>query len=202
MVELYPFLIYLAVFVSFLWLVVAGEPLRSLLRRHPRMPSEAILSMLAQRGASSMVNRSTEGTTEAGAEETSRAVEPDLEIIGEGHTVAKEESGIVTREKSKKRLRKDGAPPRYHHSKKAKEVPATSGGGSSLKTAMDRSADVEHVIGKVIPDKKEFLKDFKGHLDHVCLFYFLASCSYFFLAVFGFTDLLLFCSFFVVASRF
>lgn len=155
-------------FVFFaLWFAVAGEPLRSLLKRHPRMPSEAILSMLAQRGASSMVNRSAEGVTEAGVEETSRAVESDLEIIGEGPSVVKEDSGIITREKSKKRLRKDGAPPRYHHYKKAKEVPAASGGGSSLKTAMDRSDDVEHTIGKVIPDKKEFLKDFKGHLDHV-----------------------------------
>lgn len=130
------------------------------------MPSEAILPMLAQRGASSMINRSAEGVTEAGADETSRAAEPDLEIR-EDQVGMKEEPGIVTREKSKKRLRKDGAPRRYHHFRKSKETPSTSGGGSSLKTAMDRSAEVEHLGGKVILDKKEFLKDFKGHLDQV-----------------------------------
>ena len=127
------------------------------------MPSEAILSMLAEKGVSSMVNRVTDDVLEAGAEGTSRVVEPDLEIVGEGSVEVKEEPG----KKSKKRGRKDGAPPRYHHYKKPKDTPAVSGGGSSLKTAMDRSADADHFLGRNVPGKKEFLQDLKGHLDQV-----------------------------------
>lgn len=146
---------------------MAGESLTALLARHPIMPSEAVLAMLAERGVSSMVHRSGEGTTEAGAEETSRPVKIDLEIIDEVKTDVKEDSGPVAREKSKKRSRKDGAPPRYHHFKKSKEVGSSSGGGTSLKTAMDRAAEVEILFGKEPPSKKQVLKNFKDHLDNV-----------------------------------
>ena len=142
---------------------VAGKSLSALLARHPKMPSEAILSMLAQKGVSSMVNRAPADAVEAGAEGTSRVVEPDLEIVGEGSAEVKEDP----EKKSKKRVRKDGAPPRYHHYKKPKDTSAVSGGGSSLKTAIDRSADVDHFLGRNVPGKKEFLQDFKSHLDQV-----------------------------------
>lgn len=151
---------------------MAGKRLSALLRRHPSMPSDHVMAMLAQRGASSLNVRSSGGATEAGAEETSRAVEPILDITGDGLSGDKSAAGVVTRDKSKKRLRKDGAPPRSHQHKKAKGV-STSSSGEPLKTAMDRSADVESLLGISSSSKKEFLKDFKGHLDQVTL------CSFF-----------------------
>ena len=135
------------------------------------MPSEAVMAMLAQKGASSLVVRSSGGTTEAGAEETSRPIELDLDIVGEGPSEGKGTTGVVTRDKAKKRLRKDGAPPRPHHNKKSKGA-STSSGGGSLKTAMDHAADVESLLGMSSSSKKEFLKDFKGHLDKVSLLFF------------------------------
>lgn len=149
-------------------LLVAGKRLSSLLRKYPIMPSDAVFAMMVQRGASSLVVRSSGGTTEAGAEETSKVVDLDLDVTGDGPDVDKEVSGVVTRDKAKKRLHKDGAPPRSHHHKKAKGAVLPSG-GEPLKTAMDRSAEVESLLGMSSSSKKEFLKDFKGHLDQVLM---------------------------------
>ena len=63
---------------------MAGKRLSALLRRHPSMPSDHVMAMLAQRGASSLNVRSSGGATKAGAKETSRAVEPILDITGDG----------------------------------------------------------------------------------------------------------------------
>lgn len=149
---------------------MAGKRLTALLRRHPTMPSEAVMAMLAQKGASSLVVRSSGGAVETGAEETSRVIELDVDVVGEGPSEGKGATGVVTRDKARKRLRKDGAPPRPHHNKKAKGATTSSGGGS-LKTALDRAADVESLLGISSSSKKEFLKDFKGHLDKVFLFF-------------------------------
>lgn len=149
--------------------VVAGKSLTALLSQCPKMVSGAVLALLAQRGAASMVNQSGGGTVEAGVEESSRAAVVELDAEKEDLVEIKGDSGIVTREKAKKRARKDGAPPRYHHHKKSKEMATSSGGGANLTTAMDHAAEIGILLGKNPRSKKQVLKDFKGHLDHVCI---------------------------------
>lgn len=153
---------------------VAGKSLTALLSQHPKMPSDAVLAMLTQRGATSVVNQSVEGAVEAGAEGSSRAAAVDLDVVDDELVEVKGNSGIVTRDKAKKRLRKDGGSPKHHHFKKPKEVPSSSGGGANLQTAMDRAAELEILFGKNPRSKKQVLKDFKGHLDHLSLLF--CSC--------------------------
>lgn len=97
---------------------MARAPLAALLVRHPTMPSDAVLAMLAERGACSKVNLTGEGPVEAGIEESSRAIGVELDLAGDDQVEVKDDSGSVTREKVKKRTRKDVPPRPYHHKRR------------------------------------------------------------------------------------
>lgn len=150
-------------FFSFLSFAVAGAPLRALIKKSPKMMSDTIMALLAQRGATSLAARAPESAGEKGDEETSRPSKPIPAIVDVEPDPSAElpstEVVDLSNEKERKRHRKNGDESSHSHRKKSKS------------SSRSKSSDV------VKPPKVPIAGSFpqavttaKNRLDQVCEF--------------------------------
>ena len=150
---------------------VSGEALRALQRSPRKMISDALLSKLAQRGASSMMGKGMEMTGDKDFEETSKprdtAPSHSLEIIEENTGKALPDVSVrVTRRRSGKETVEDSS---VAH-KKIKLV-KKSVAGEVLKPHQDVAEPEKSADGELYSIAKT-ASVAKGHLDQVCFFCF------------------------------
>ena len=150
-------------FLFFLLVAVAGAPLRALIKKAPKMMSDTIMALLAQRGATSLAARAPESAGEKGDEETSRLSKPIPTIVHvEPDSSADPPSTEVvdlSHDKEKKRHRKGGDEASHSHRKKSKS------------SSRSKSSDV--VKPPKIPTTGSFpqaVTTAKNRLDQVCKF--------------------------------
>lgn len=140
--------------------------MRALQRSPRKMISDALLSKLAQRGASSMMGKGMEATGDKDFEEISKprdaAPSHSLEIVGENSGKAPPEASVrVTRRRSGKEIVEDSSVTR----KKIKLV-KSSGAGEVLKPHQDPE-DPEKLVGDEVYSVARAASSAKGYLDQV-----------------------------------
>lgn len=143
---------------------MAGAPLRALIKKSPKMMSDAIMALLAQRGATSLAARAPESAGEKGDEETSRPTKPISQVIEVEPVLSVEvpstEVVDLSTEKERKRHRKNSDEPSHSHRKKSK-----SGSRSkSSDTVKPPKAPVTGSFPKAVTTAK-------NHLDQVSYFF-------------------------------
>ena len=140
---------------------MAGAPLRALIKKSPKMISESIMALLAQRGATSLVARAPESAGEKEDEGTSRPtditpktldVEPDSSV-----DPPKNEVVALSTKKERKRQCKNTDGSSHSHHKKSK--------GHSSSKAVDTTRPPKAPVTGSFP---QAMATAKGHLDQVC----------------------------------
>lgn len=112
---------------------MAGAPLRAFIKKRPKMMSDAIMALLAQRGATSLAARAPESAGEKGDEETSRPTDPTLKALEVEPVPSAElpstEVVDLSTEKERKRHRKGDDGPSHSRHKKSKSSSRSKSSG-------------------------------------------------------------------------
>lgn len=182
------FLFLILIFFCFvLFIAVTGEPLRALLKSPRKMLSAAMLSMIAKRGASSMVGKGIEFSGEKDFEETSKlqveAAEASgsLEVLGEATGVRPD--SMATRAFDRKRMRKAEEESSKPPLKKTKSVIKLRGLGAEEMESPGNKVVKPLEVGARKPSGDEAFSaaraasSAKALLDQVCPCFFLLIIS-------------------------
>lgn len=139
---------------------MAGAPLRALIKKSPKMISESIMALLAQRGATSLVARAPESAGDKGDEGTSQPtvvtpktldVEPDSSV-----NPPKNEVVDLSTEKERKRHRKNTDGSSHSHRKKSKSHSSSKAVGATQPSKAPVTGSFPQAMATA-----------KGHLDQV-----------------------------------
>ena len=158
---------------------VAGAPLRALIKKSPRMISESLMALLAQRGATSLAAKAPESTGEKGDEETSRPsnliskvvdVEPDASADPPQKEIVE-----LSPDKERKRLRDDGDGSSRSCHKKSKSSSRSKGADVNKPPKIPVTGSFSQAVAHA-----------KDHLDKVCV-----SCCRYYSCLFSYSILFL-----------